>query len=61
MKRSRIGPHPSRIDRDRIIEDLEAAVRHSPGQEAESAAWGVSPIETYLKDRLDFVGLTSDE
>jgi hypothetical protein len=32
-----------------------------PRQEADSAAWGISPIEMYLKDQLDFAGFTADE
>ena len=61
MKRSRRGPQRARIDRHRFIETLAAAVPHSPRQEADSAAWGISPIEMYLKDQLDFAGFTADE
>ena len=61
MKRHRRGPKRARIDRHRIIETFAAAIAHSPRQEADSAAWGISPIETYLKDKLDFAGFTADE
>jgi hypothetical protein len=60
MKRPRSRPQRALIDRHRIIETLAAAV-HSTRQEADSAAWGISPIETYLKDILDFAGPTAGE
>ena len=61
MKRPRSRPQRARIDRHRIVVALAAAIPHSPCQEADSAAWGISPIDMYLKDKLDFAGLTADE
>jgi hypothetical protein len=61
MKRSRHGLSRARIDHHRIIENLVTAVPHSHRQEDESGAWGISPIETYLKDKLKFAGVASDE
>jgi hypothetical protein len=60
MTRRRNKPQTSgEVDRHRIIDRLEATVRH-PRREPESAAWGVSPIDSYLRDRLDSPGSVGD-
>ena len=60
MTRRRNKPqNPGEVDRHRIIDRLEATVRH-PRREPESAAWGVSPIDSYLRDRLDSPGSVTD-
>ena len=60
MTRRRNKPQtPGGVDRHGIIDRLKATVRH-PRREPESAAWGVSPIDSYLRGRLDSPGSVAD-